>query len=97
MFSVFSVNFSRNEHSRSKVDAMKSLRQIGFSESEETDDGEVALKQSHFKWDKLCPLFLSCIPMDRSQFAKSILMKDNQFIMQVRRMIKNRLLKNLKG
>lgn len=55
----------------------------GFFESEETEDGEVALKQSHFKFDKLCPLFVSCIPIDRGQFAKSVLMKDHQFIMQV--------------
>lgn len=68
---------------RSKDEATEAFKEIGFFESEETEDGEVSLKQSFFKWDKLCPLFLSCIPLDRSQFAKSILMKDRQFIMQV--------------
>lgn len=68
---------------RSKIEAIELFRKNGFIESEETDDGEVRLKQYHFKFDKLCPLFVSCIPMDRSQFAKSVLMKDNQFIMQV--------------
>lgn len=68
---------------RSKAEATESFKNTGFIELEETDDGEVALKQCHFKWDKLCPLFLSCIPLDRSQFAKSVLMKEQQFIMQV--------------
>lgn len=69
---------------RSKAEAIESFRKNGFFESEETEDGESALKECQFKWDKLCPLFLSCIPMDRSRFAKSILMKGNQFIMQVK-------------
>lgn len=60
------------------------MNNIGFIESDETDEGEVSLKQCHFKWDKLCPLFLSCIPSDRSQFAKSNVMRDSQFIMQVK-------------
>lgn len=68
---------------RSKAGAIDSFKEIGFVESTDTDDGEEALKQSHFKLDKLCPLFLSCIPLDRSEFAKSHLMQDNQFIMQV--------------
>lgn len=68
---------------RTKAEAVESFHKNGFIDSEETDDGEVALKQCHFKWDKLCPLFLSCIPLDRSLFAKSQLMKENQFIMQV--------------
>lgn len=70
---------------RSKSEAIDSFKKIGFVESMDTDDGEEPLKQSHFKFDKLCPLFLSCIPLDRSQFAKSHLMQDNQFIMQVKR------------
>lgn len=68
---------------RSKTDAIESFKKFGFIESMDTDDGEEPLDKSHFKWDKLCPLFLSCIPLDRSQFAKSQLMQDNQFIMQV--------------
>lgn len=69
--------------SRSKAEAIESLKKIGFIESDETEDGEVPLKQCYFKWDKLCPLFLSCIPLDRSQFAQSGLMRKQQFIMQV--------------
>lgn len=68
---------------RSKALAIKAFKQIGLIESPETDDGEVGLQQRHFKWDKLCPLFVSCIPLDRSQFAKSTLIKNHQFIMQV--------------
>lgn len=68
---------------RSKNHACESLIENGFLESTETDEGQVALRQNHFKWDKVCPLFLSCIPSDRSQFAKSSMMKEHQFIMQV--------------
>lgn len=71
--------------SRSKAEAIESFKEIGFIESEETEDGEVSLVQSQFKWDKLCPLFLSCIPLDRSLFAKSVLMREHQFIMQARK------------
>lgn len=81
--STISIFFLSVSHSRSKVDAIDSFRKNGFIESEETEDGEVPLKQCYFKFDKLCPLFVSCIPMDRSQFAKSVLMKEHQFIMQV--------------
>ncbi|XP_031633541.1 uncharacterized protein LOC116347169 [Contarinia nasturtii] len=67
-----------------KAEAIESFRKIGFLESEEAENGEVPLKQLYFKFDKLCPLFLSCIPLDRSEFAKSVLMKENLFIMQDR-------------
>lgn len=70
---------------RTKSEARDRLVANGFIESQETEDGEVPLQQNHFKWDKICPLFLSCIPLDRSHFAKTSLMMDNQFIMQVRR------------
>lgn len=67
---------------RTKTEARARLIANGFIESQETDEGEVPLQQNHFKWDKICPLFVSCIPLDRSDFAKTTLMRDNQFIMQ---------------
>lgn len=56
----------------------------GFMESIEMETGESALKQNHFKWDKLCPLFLSCIPEERGIFAQTDLIRENQFVMQDR-------------
>lgn len=78
------IDFLFSQLFRSKAEAIESFKENGFIESEEMEDGEVPLKQCHFKWDKLCPLFLSCIPLDRSRFAKSVLMREHQFIMQVR-------------
>lgn len=50
---------------------------------EEVEQGEVGLKTHHFKWDKVCPLFISCIPPDRGLFAQGDLVKKHQFILQV--------------
>lgn len=69
---------------RTKTEARARLIANGFIESQETEEGEVSLHQNHFKWDKICPLFVSCIPLDRSDFAKTSLMMDSQFIMQAR-------------
>lgn len=67
-----------------KEEAKECLVASGLLESEETEDGEQPLAFNHFKWDKTCLLFMSCIPQDRSHFAKSKLIKNNEFIMQDR-------------
>lgn len=56
----------------------------GFIESFEQESGEVPLQKYYYKWDKLCPLFMSCIPEDRGRFAQTELIRDSQFIMQDR-------------
>lgn len=66
-----------------KDDATQCMLLHGFNESEETETGESPLKLNHFKWDKMCTLFLSCIPEDRGRFAQTDLIKQNKFIMQV--------------
>lgn len=47
-------------------------------------DDEQPLLEQHCKWDNICPLVISCIPKDRSEFTKSVLMTKHYFIMQVR-------------
>lgn len=68
---------------RTKDESRNLLSSNGLIESEEVEVGEVALKLHHFKWDKVCPLFLSCIPPDRGLFAQSDLVRKQNFIMLV--------------
>lgn len=68
---------------RTKNESRERMVSNGLIESEEVDCGEVALELHHFKWDKVCPLFLSCIPPDRGVFAQGNLVKKQKFIMQV--------------
>lgn len=56
----------------------------GFSESQDNEFGEVPLTRCAFKWDKLCPFFVSCFPSDRSEFSKSTMITSHQLIMQDR-------------
>lgn len=76
-----SFDQSLNHHSLGQKD-IESLNAHGMTQSIETDEGQLRLKRNVFKCDK-CPLFLSRIAEDRSQFAKSSLVKDHQFIIQV--------------
>lgn len=69
---------------RTKSGAKECMLAHGFLESIEMETGESPLKQNHFKWDKLCPLFLSCIPEERGLFAQTDLIRENQFVMQDR-------------
>lgn len=64
--------------------ARNSLQCLGFSET--PDDGKFtkALEMNQFKFDKLCPQFLTCLPSDRTSFAQCDLIKCNDFIMQDR-------------
>jgi len=58
---------------------------MGFSETFEDENASDPLHLNEYKWDKICPQFLSCIPSDRTLFAQSDFIKANYFIMQVRK------------
>lgn len=49
-----------------------------------TSDLECNLSLRKFKWDKLCPFFLSCYPESRSELARCNMVKNHEFIMQTR-------------
>ncbi|KAM7356317.1 putative methyltransferase NSUN7 [Cochliomyia hominivorax] len=66
---------------RNKDTAEKLFYKYGFTSNESVT---ASLKTSQFKWDTICPLFLSCIPTDRSEFTKSDLVVKNYFIIQDR-------------
>lgn len=70
--------------SRTKQSASELFATNGFSESQDNELGEVALAKYAFKWDKLCPFFVSCFPADRSEFSKSTMITSHQLIMQDR-------------
>lgn len=42
------------------------------------------LKRNQFRWDKLCPRFISCFPHDRSNFAGSEMIQRHELILQDR-------------
>ncbi|XP_073836277.1 putative methyltransferase NSUN7 isoform X2 [Musca autumnalis] len=47
-------------------------------------ESDQELSNATVKWDNVCPLFVSCIPMDRNAFATSELVTKNFFIIQDR-------------
>ncbi|KAH8304014.1 hypothetical protein KR018_003319 [Drosophila ironensis] len=65
---------------RNKEEADKILTEMGFTVHGPED--EKPLLEQHCKWDNICPLVISCIPKDRSEFTKSMLMTKHYFIMQ---------------
>ncbi|KAH8240099.1 hypothetical protein KR032_011201 [Drosophila birchii] len=65
---------------RNKEEADKILTDMGFTVH--GPDDEQPLLEQHCKWDNICPLVISCIPKDRSEFTKSVLMTKHYFIMQ---------------
>ncbi|EDW73328.2 uncharacterized protein Dwil_GK17491 [Drosophila willistoni] len=65
---------------RSKAEADQILTEMGFTIHGPED--EQPLLVQHCKWDNICPLVISCIPKDRSEFTKSKLMTKHYFIMQ---------------
>ncbi|XP_017107706.2 uncharacterized protein [Drosophila bipectinata] len=65
---------------RNKDEADKILTEMGFTVH--GPDDEQPLLEQHCKWDNICPLVISCIPKDRSEFTKSVLMTKHYFIMQ---------------
>lgn len=64
--------------------AKHSLESLGLTET--PDDGMYTkpLEINQYKFDKLCPQFLTCLPLDRSSFAKCDIIKNNDFITQDR-------------
>lgn len=68
---------------KTKMAAQKLLNRLGLVECPETSAGESPLQIGQFKWDKVCPMFISCIPIDRSEFMQSELFTKYYFIMQV--------------
>lgn len=42
------------------------------------------LQSLHYKWDKVCPLFIGCVPADRGRFSRTELVRDDHFVMQDR-------------
>ncbi|ALC43980.1 maker702, partial [Drosophila busckii] len=65
---------------RNKAEADRLLMDMGFTIH--GPDDEKPLLEQHCKWDNICPLVISCIPKNRSEFTKSVLMTKHYFIMQ---------------
>ncbi|KAH8366216.1 hypothetical protein KR093_010197 [Drosophila rubida] len=65
---------------RNKQEADKILTEMGYTVH--GPDDEQPLLEQHCKWDNICPLVISVIPKDRSEFTKSVLMTKHMFIMQ---------------
>ncbi|XP_043866225.1 uncharacterized protein LOC6586633 [Drosophila mojavensis] len=65
---------------RNKAEANKILIEMGFTVHGPDDDQP--LLEQHCKWDNICPLVISIIPKNRSEFTKSKLMTEHYFIMQ---------------
>lgn len=57
---------------------------MGFTETKEIGEFVNPLKSNFYKFDKLCPQFLTCIPIDRFEFSQSPLIKNQDFIVQDR-------------
>lgn len=68
---------------RTKAEANETLSSHGFIETRDVESGETLLQQNHYKWDKVCPLFMSCVPQDRGQFSETELVRNEKFVMQV--------------
>lgn len=70
--------------SRTSKLARKNLESYGFIETPDNDEFIRPLQINYYKFDKICPQFLTCIPMDRGIFAQCNLIKNYNFIMQDR-------------
>lgn len=65
--------------------AEEQLHELGFLEVDQGDSmTEMPLEPNRYKWDKVCPLFLSCLPANRSEFARSEFVRNHNFILQDR-------------
>ncbi|XP_055856969.1 uncharacterized protein LOC129919895 isoform X2 [Episyrphus balteatus] len=61
------------------------LQKLGLSEVNQGDNlTEQPLKENQYKWDRICPLFLSILPLDRSAFAQTDFIRNHFLIMQDR-------------
>ncbi|XP_053954013.1 uncharacterized protein LOC128860477 [Anastrepha ludens] len=65
---------------RDKTSADKFLLDYGYI-LQENENGQV-LETNHYRWDNICPLFISCVPQDKGEFTKSKLVTNHYFIIQ---------------
>ncbi|XP_036325938.1 uncharacterized protein LOC118738974 [Rhagoletis pomonella] len=65
---------------RDKTSADKFLLECGYilQESENVH----GLETDHYRWDNVCPLFISCVPQNKGEFTKSKLVTKHYFIIQ---------------
>uniref|UniRef100_A0A336M9L1 CSON014079 protein n=1 Tax=Culicoides sonorensis TaxID=179676 RepID=A0A336M9L1_CULSO len=70
---------------RDKEQAIQSLNLMGLSEVPMPQDKTAklcAIKRNQFRFDKLCPQFLSCFPNDRSKFTRIDMIQKHELILQ---------------
>ncbi|XP_055694802.1 uncharacterized protein LOC129796701 isoform X2 [Lutzomyia longipalpis] len=68
-----------------KDNAVTYLGERGFGETPTTADGKYeALSLNQFKWDRVCPFYMQCLPENRGLLAQTPLIKDFMFILQDR-------------
>lgn len=70
---------------RDKEQAIQSLNQIGLIEAPFPPDKHQkpsAIKRNQFRFDKLCPQFISCFPYDRSKFTRINMIQKHELILQ---------------
>lgn len=72
-------------HYRDKEQAIQSLNQIGLIEApfpQDKHEKPSAIKRNQFRFDKLCPQFISCFPYDRSKFTRINMIQKHELILQ---------------
>ncbi|GAB0093934.1 Ubiquitin-protein ligase E3A, N-terminal zinc-binding domain [Sergentomyia squamirostris] len=68
-----------------KEDALMYLRERGFTETPITANGKYEdLSLNQFKWDRVCPFYMQCLPTNRGLLAQTPFIKDFMFILQDR-------------
>ncbi|XP_055923266.1 uncharacterized protein LOC129953813 isoform X2 [Eupeodes corollae] len=68
-----------------KIIAETYLKKLGLTEVVQGDHlTEQPLQENQYKWDRICPLFLSILPPDRSAFAQTDFIRNHYMIMQDR-------------
>ncbi|XP_039966403.1 uncharacterized protein LOC120778596 [Bactrocera tryoni] len=65
---------------RDKTSADKFLHECGYILQE--DDNTHILDTNHYRWDNVCPLFVSCVPQDKGEFTKSKIVTQHYFVIQ---------------
>nr|XP_036216388.1 uncharacterized protein LOC106617935 [Bactrocera oleae] len=65
---------------RDKTSADEFLHECGYILQE--SDNMYILDTNHYRWDNVCPLFVSCVPQDKGAFTKSKLVTQHYFIIQ---------------
>lgn len=68
-----------------KDNAVEYLGQRGFNETSTTPNGKYEpLALNQFKWDRVCPFYMQCLPENRGLLAQTPFIKDFMFILQDR-------------